>query len=66
MDRVREIELEDFESYDSIHGTDKYIMTWDRNFAEPSDVYANKGDEWLQYEYPLGESDLGDDYPRGV
>jgi hypothetical protein len=66
MERYREMETEDFESYDSMHGTDHYIMKWDRYFTEPSDVYANKGDEWLMYEYPLGEEDLGEDYPRGV
>lgn len=52
--------------YESMHGTDKYITTWDRIFSEPSDVYADKGEEWFEQAEPPYEADLGEDYPRGV
>jgi len=62
--RAQEIEYEDkIGNYDSMHGTDHYIMTWDRLFTEPGDVYAHGNDEWAQWEN-LTYEDPGDDYPR--
>jgi hypothetical protein len=52
------------DEYDSIHGTDHYIMTWDKLFTEPGDVYVGRNDEWLADRFQV--DDLGEDYPRGV
>lgn len=74
MGRERNIE-----EYDSLYGTDHYITKWDRISADPSDAFADRGEEWfeqdqsrrrssyqaMEHEF-FGDQGLGDDYPRGV
>lgn len=53
----------DVEKYESMHGTNDYITSWDAMFAEPSDVYANGVDMDI---FSSGAFDTGEEYPRGV
>jgi hypothetical protein len=64
MDKNTRSSQSDYDDYDSVHGTDHYIMTWDQLFTEPGDVYVGKNDAWLADQIPA--DDLGEEYPRGV
>lgn len=55
----------DEDKYDELYTSDKYITKWDKIVNEPSDVFANKSDEWFDQQGEPVE-DLGDEYPRGV